>query len=91
MSDKTCKAPDSNTRTPAYRMPPGACDAHCHVFGPADRFPYAPDRAYTPQDAPHEGFVRLDRGLGVERLCRARLLPRQRDAHRAGRCAASRW
>jgi 2-pyrone-4,6-dicarboxylate lactonase len=67
MSDKTCKAPDPNTRTPAYRMPPGACDAHCHVFGPADRFPYAPDRAYTPPDAPYEELVRLHRVLGVER------------------------
>ncbi len=67
MSDKTCKAPDPNTRTPAYRMPPGACDAHCHVFGPANRFPYAPDRAYTPPDAPYEDLVRLHRVLGVER------------------------
>ena len=67
MSDKTCKAPDPNTRTPAYRMPPGACDAHCHVFGPADRFPYAPDRAYTPPDAPYEGLVELHRILGIER------------------------
>jgi predicted TIM-barrel fold metal-dependent hydrolase len=67
MSDKTCKAPNPNTRTPAYRLPPGACDAHCHVFGPADRFPYAPDRAYTPPDAPYEHLVRLHRVLGVER------------------------
>lgn len=67
MSDKTCKAPDPDTRTPAYRLPPGACDAHCHVFGPADRFPYAPDRAYTPPDAPFENLVRLHRVLGVER------------------------
>ena len=67
MSDNTCKAPDPNTRTPAYRMPSGACDAHCHVFGPADRFPYAPDRAYTPPDAPYEDLVRLHRILGVER------------------------
>lgn len=67
MSDKTCKAPDPNTRTPAYRLPPGACDAHCHVFGPAHRFPYAPDRAYTPPDAPYEDLVRLHRVLGVER------------------------
>ncbi len=67
MSGKTCKAPDPDTRPPSYRVPPGACDAHCHVFGPADRFPYAPDRAYTPPDAPYEDLVRLHRVLGVER------------------------
>ena len=67
MSDRTCKGPDPDTRVPRYRAPPGACDAHCHVFGPADRFPYAPDRAYTPPDAPYEGLVELHRILGIER------------------------
>lgn len=67
MSDRTCKAPDPNTRTPSYRLPPGACDAHCHIFGPASVFPYAPDRAYTPPDAPYEALVELHRILGVER------------------------
>ena len=52
MSDRSRKPPDPATRTPRYRPPPGACDAHCHVFGPGDRYPYAPDRAYTPPDAP---------------------------------------
>ena len=63
----TCKGPDPNTRTPRYRPPPGACDAHCHVFGPADVFPYAPNRAYTPPDAPYEKLVKLHRILGLER------------------------
>lgn len=67
MSDRTCKAPDPDTRTPRYRLPAGACDAHCHVFGPAAVFPYAPDRAYTPPDAPYEALVRLHDILGVER------------------------
>jgi 2-pyrone-4,6-dicarboxylate lactonase len=67
MSDRTCKAPDPNTIAPRYRMPPGACDAHCHVFGPAHRFPYAPDRAYTPPDAPVEELRRVHRTIGVER------------------------
>ncbi|MBR0666155.1 amidohydrolase family protein [Roseomonas hellenica] len=67
MSDRTCKAPDPDTRTPSHRLPPGACDAHCHVFGPASVFPYAPDRAYTPPDAPYEALVKLHGILGVER------------------------
>jgi 2-pyrone-4,6-dicarboxylate lactonase len=68
MSDRTCKAPDPNTIIPRCRLPPGACDAHCHVFGPAHRFPYAPDRAYTPPDAPVEELRRVHRTIGVERV-----------------------
>ena len=34
---------------PKFKLPPGACDAHCHVFGPADKFPYAASRRYTPE------------------------------------------
>jgi predicted TIM-barrel fold metal-dependent hydrolase len=63
----TCKGPDPDTRTPRWRPPAGACDAHCHVFGPGDVFPYAPDRAYTPPDAPFEGLRNLHRILGIER------------------------
>ena len=48
-------------------MPPLACDAHCHVFGPAAAFPYAPDRAYTPPDAPKERLSALHQILGIER------------------------
>jgi predicted TIM-barrel fold metal-dependent hydrolase len=41
-------------------MPPsGAWDSHAHIFGPADKFPYAPGRGYTPPDAPAERFVAL--------------------------------
>jgi 2-pyrone-4,6-dicarboxylate lactonase len=48
-------------------MPPLACDAHCHVFGPAAAFPYAPDRAYTPPDAPKERLSALHQTLGIQR------------------------
>lgn len=47
--------------------PPGACDAHCHVFGPADRFPFSPGRSYTPPDAGLELFERLQKRLGLSR------------------------
>jgi 2-pyrone-4,6-dicarboxylate lactonase len=62
-----CKAPDPNTRKPKFQAPPGACDAHCHIFGPADRYPYAPDRSYTPPDAPLERFRELQATLGLTR------------------------
>lgn len=63
----TCKGPDPDTRRPRLVLPPGACDSHCHVFGPGAVFPYAEDRAYTPPDAPYEGLVNLHRILGVSR------------------------
>jgi predicted TIM-barrel fold metal-dependent hydrolase len=59
--------PDPDTRTPDYVAPAGACDAHCHVFGPGDVFPYAPTRKYTPPDAPKENLMALHDKLGIER------------------------
>ena len=58
---------DPNTKTPAYKPPRNACDAHCHIFGPGDVYPYAPDRSYTPPDAPLSRFKELQRILGLER------------------------
>ena len=52
---------------PKYTPPPGAIDAHCHVFGPGDEFPYAPERKYTPCDAPKEKLWELRDYLGFER------------------------
>ena len=63
----TCKAPDPNTRKPEYRPPPNACDAHCHIFGPGDKYPYAANRTYTPPDAPLSRFMELQSILGLSR------------------------
>jgi predicted TIM-barrel fold metal-dependent hydrolase len=48
-------------------LPPEATDAHCHVFGPSERFPYAPNRRYTPEDAPKEMLRALHDHLGIDR------------------------
>ena len=56
-----------NPTRPTYAPPPGAVDAHCHVFGPADVFPYAPERKYTPCDAPKERLFALRDFLGFSR------------------------
>jgi 2-pyrone-4,6-dicarboxylate lactonase len=64
---KTCLPPDPNPVKPTLVLPPGACDAHCHVFGPADKFPYAADRSYTPPDAPVESLRKLHGRLGISR------------------------
>ncbi|MGD2168249.1 MAG: amidohydrolase family protein [Gammaproteobacteria bacterium] len=67
MAIPVCMAPDPDTRTPDYKPPPGATDAHCHIFGPGDVYPYAADRSYTPPDAPLERFRELQATLGLER------------------------
>ena len=64
---KSCLPPDPNPLKPSLSLPPGACDAHCHVFGPARTFPYAPDRSYTPPDAPVENLRELHSQLGISR------------------------
>lgn len=64
---KTIPSPDLNTKTPKFKLPSLACDAHCHIFGPGEKYPYAPDRSYTPPDAPLEMFRALHAKIGVER------------------------
>jgi 2-pyrone-4,6-dicarboxylate lactonase len=56
-----------NPSKPRYTPPPGAVDAHCHVFGPGDVFPYAPERKYTPVDAGQDELFALRDFLGFER------------------------
>jgi len=66
-----CAAPTK----PAYVPPPGAVDAHCHVFGPGEVFPYAPERKYTPIDAGKaelfalRDFLGFDRNVVVQATC----------------------
>ena len=52
---------------PSFRAPPGAVDAHCHVFGPGAVFPYAPERKYTPCDASKAQLFALRDHLGFSR------------------------
>ncbi len=57
----------ANPSTPVFRMPAGAVDAHCHVFGPGSVFPFAPERKYTPCDASAEQLFALRDHLGISR------------------------
>jgi 2-pyrone-4,6-dicarboxylate lactonase len=57
----------ANPSKPRFRLPPGAVDAHCHVFGPGAQFPYAPERKYTPCDASREQLYALRDHLGLAR------------------------
>jgi predicted TIM-barrel fold metal-dependent hydrolase len=66
--ERTIPPPCADPHQPrAFTPPPGACDAHCHVFGPAGRFPFAPERSYTPPDAGVDDLARLHARLGLSR------------------------
>lgn len=58
---------DQQPSKPDFQVPPGAVDAHCHVFGPGDQFPFAPERKYTPCDASKDQLFALRDFLGFSR------------------------
>jgi 2-pyrone-4,6-dicarboxylate lactonase len=62
----TIGAPHPDPHSPLrFTPPPGACDAHCHIFGPGNVFPYSPDRSYTPPDSGIDDFELLQARLGL--------------------------
>jgi 2-pyrone-4,6-dicarboxylate lactonase len=62
-----CMAADAQPHAPSVALPPGACDCHAHICGPAAAYPYDPERIYTPPDATIESYRHLLAMLGVER------------------------
>ncbi|HCR33786.1 MAG TPA: 2-pyrone-4,6-dicarboxylate hydrolase [Stenotrophomonas sp.] len=72
----------ANPSRPTFVPPPGAVDAHCHVFGPGDVFPYAPERKYTPCDAGKAQLFALRDFLGFSRTVIV-----QATCHGADNCA----
>src|SRR2546425_7163197 len=52
---------------PAFKLPPGSVDAHCHVFGPSGVFAFAPERKYTPCDASKAQLFALRDHLGFDK------------------------
>jgi len=52
---------------PRYTPPPGAVDAHCHVFGPMAEFPFSPKAKYLPEDAGPGQLFALRDHLGFAR------------------------
>jgi 2-pyrone-4,6-dicarboxylate lactonase len=49
---------------PTFTPPPGAVDAHCHVFGPQAEFPFSSRAKYLPADATPEMLFALRDHLG---------------------------
>jgi predicted TIM-barrel fold metal-dependent hydrolase len=74
------RSPLPNPTRPKYAPPPLACDAHCHVFGPPEKFPYAVDRPYTPAEpAPKERLAALHAHLGLSRAVIVQATPHGAD------------
>ena len=53
-----------NPSKPRYTPPPGAVDAHCHVFGPMAQFPFSAKAKYLPEDAGPDMLFALRDHLG---------------------------
>lgn len=64
---RVCMPPDPNPEPPKLKAPPGACDTHCHIFGPPNIFPYSDKRRYTPPAAPVEHYLMVLDAIGLER------------------------
>ena len=54
-------------KLPDFKLPAGAVDSHCHVFGPSPQFPFAKERKYTPCNAGKEKLFQLRNHLGFKR------------------------
>lgn len=56
---------DPHPKKPKLKVPPGACDTHIHLFGPAAKYPFAKDSPYTAHDALPETLFALQDTLGL--------------------------
>lgn len=60
-------APVATTRTPAVRLPTGACDSHAHIFGPPEPERLQPNTHFRPHETPLPDYLRMLGVLGVQR------------------------
>lgn len=59
----------SQPATPVnFTVPPGACDAHTHIFGDPAKFQWWPGRVYTPEPASVAEMGTLHRALHLDRV-----------------------
>jgi 2-pyrone-4,6-dicarboxylate lactonase len=59
------QGPDPHPKKPKLKVPPGACDAHIHLFGPSDKYRFADNSPYTSRDALPEDLFALQDVLGL--------------------------
>ncbi|HZK92453.1 MAG TPA: ROK family protein [Stellaceae bacterium] len=61
-------APSQPRTSAGFRVPPGACDCHVHVFGAAAEFPFVAGRGYTPPPASADDLLELQNALSLSRV-----------------------
>jgi 2-pyrone-4,6-dicarboxylate lactonase len=61
------QGPDPHPKAPRLAVPPGACDTHIHLFGPSEKYPFAPDSPYISRDSLPETNIALQDKLGLAR------------------------
>ena len=59
--------PNPNTSKPAFELPAGSCDAHVHIYGPRDMYPFMAGWDTRAFDAPNEWLAAMHARIGVER------------------------
>lgn len=57
----------SNQRSARFQVPDGACDSHCHVFGPVEQYPVAAISTYPPPLSPLDAYLKQVEPLGIDR------------------------
>jgi len=67
MARELANPPDPHPKKPTLALPPGACDCHIHLFGPAAKFPFAADSTYESRDQTAETSIALQDRLGLSR------------------------
>lgn len=62
------KPPNPSPHAPRFKLPPGACDTHLHIYGPLDRYPLVAERGYDPDPrSTLDDYLNTHRALGLER------------------------
>ncbi len=62
-----CAPAKKHTEKINFDVPVNACDSHCHIFGPAEHFPFDANRSYTPPDAGFDDLNTKQANLGLRR------------------------
>ena len=62
------RSPIAETKRPRIAFPPGATDCHAHIFPNPARYPFTPNRVYTPSLATVDDLLELQRTLHLDRV-----------------------